>query len=269
MTEKYIHGTSKDEQARLRLLNKITNRSFIAYLGDCHDLSICDFGCGLGTLIGDLAEAYPGSKIVGLEISEAQASVARQNNPGHGNVAIIRTDVLCNDLPAGSFDITYCRYLLEHVADPVAVVKEMVRTTKPGGKIVSQENDLHNVIYHPEIKGHDEVMQQFCNLQIKLGGSPFIGRELFDIYKSAGVTEIELSYAPEIYTENDPEKYRAWMQNSLHILLGVREMMLQHNMVPEKIFDGVCHAIGERIASPKGVSLFHWNRVTGYKRASC
>ena len=144
----------------------------------------------------------------------------------------------------------------------------MARATKSGGRIVAQENDLHNVLYHPEIKSLTEVMHQFCRLQIKLGLAPFIGRELFEIFKSAGVADIELSYALELYTKDDPEKYRAWMQNSSGILQGIRKVMLKYNMVPEKTFDGVFDAIRERIASPKGVSLFHWNRVTGYKRAA-
>ena len=80
MTGQCNHGTSKDEQARLSLLNEITNCSFIDYLGDCHELNICDFGCGLGILLSDLAQAYPDSRILGLEISEAHASVARHNN---------------------------------------------------------------------------------------------------------------------------------------------------------------------------------------------
>ncbi|MEW5913411.1 MAG: methyltransferase domain-containing protein [Thermodesulfobacteriota bacterium] len=268
MTGQYIHGTSQDEQVRLSLLNEITNRSFLAYLGDCRGLSVCDFGCGLGILLGDLAQAFPDARLTGLEISEAQADAARQNNQGRGNVTIIRTDVLSNDLPADSFDLTYCRYLLEHLADPVTAVKEMARVTRPGGRIVAQENDLHNVLYHPEIEGLDQVMRQFCRLQVKLGGAPYIGRELFGIFKTAGVAQIELSYAPEIYTEDEPEKYRAWMQNSLGILLGVRDMMLAEDMVSEKTFDGVCAAIKERIANPRGVSLFHWNRITGYKRAA-
>jgi SAM-dependent methyltransferase len=261
----YIHGTSPQEQTRLDGLNRITNKSFIDYLGDGRDLRICDFGCGLGILVNDMATKYPSAEIVGLEISADQYQEAARIHQDRANVTLIQTDVLKSDLPENYFDITYCRYLLEHVPDPVAVVREMARVTKPDGKVVSQENDLYNVIYHPPIDGHDQVMDQFCGLQIEMGGAPFIGRELFDIYKSAGVKQIELSYAPEIYTEDEPENYRAWLANALSIFGGVRDELLGRGMIDEMTFDGVCNAFRDRIAKPRGVALFHWNRITGRK----
>lgn len=261
----YIHGTSPDEQDRLDRLNRITNDSFIDYLGDGDQRRICDFGCGLGILVNDIARKNPGAEIVGLEISPDQYAQAERINQGRDNVTLICTDVLDNGLPDEYFDVTYCRYLLEHVADPVRVVQEMLRVTKPGGKVVSQENDLDNVVYFPPVEGHDEVMGSFCRLQIDLGGSPFIGRELFDIFKAAGVREIRLAYGPEIYTEDEPEAYRAWLANALGVFLGVKDELLGRGTIDEATFDKVCQAFRDRIAKPRGVALFHWNRITGRK----
>ena len=59
----YIHGTSDAERQRLDLLNRITNESFIDYLGDLSDKKICDFGCGVGTLAAAIAERFPGETL--------------------------------------------------------------------------------------------------------------------------------------------------------------------------------------------------------------
>ena len=188
MTEenRYIHGTAKEEQGRLRLLNSITNGSFIHFLGDLKGRKIADFGCGTGDFIADIAKKYDTAEITGIEISRAQYDEAVAKNGGNPNVTLINSDVLKSGLEDDSFDLCYCRYLLEHVEDPVAVVKEMLRVVKRGGLVRAQENDLAVVFYHPEVKGLDAVCREFCALQVELGGDPFIGRKLFNIFKKAG-----------------------------------------------------------------------------------
>jgi SAM-dependent methyltransferase len=261
----YIHGTSEKEQHRLSLLSRITNDSFIRFLGDLSNKSVCDFGCGTGTLIADIAAAYPGAKITGLEISEDQLRRAREANRDNGNVKFILTDAANNVLADGTFDLTYCRYLLEHVADPVAAVAEMLRITRPGGTLACQENDLHNVLYWPAVEGHDLVMERFCRLQIELSGDPFIGRKLFDIFHRAGASDIVLSFEPEIYTQDDPDRYRAWLTNARDILLGARDSLIDRDMIRPAEIDPVLDRMGRRIEQPTGVALFYWNRVRAAK----
>lgn len=265
MSNLYVHGTDVKEQNRLANLNFLTNESFINYMGISDGMTICDFGCGLGNLIDEISVKYNNCQIVGMEISKDQYDVAVKNSEESGKIKLFNTDVLNNNLPDNSFDITYCRYLLEHVQNPVNVVKEMIRVTKPGGKIISQENDLHNVIYFPDFEGHRDLIKSFCDLQILMGGDPYIGRKLFDFYYAAGIENIKLSYGPEIYTEEEPEKYKAWISNSINILLGAKEGLIKNKLVEEKHFDKVIDQMNKRVECPNGVALFHWNRVTAVK----
>lgn len=265
MAQSYIHGTKEEEQERLSALNAITNRSFLKYL-DVHNVErVCDFGCGLGNLISDIAICNPGTKITGIEISQEQFDKATENLAGHANVTLKNVDIFACDLPDDYFDVTYCRYVLEHVADPQGAVREMIRVTKKGGRIVCQENDLHNVIYYPPIPGHDEVMKAFCHLQVEMQGDPYIGRKLFSIFQEAGAKGISLSYEPEIYTEEDPEPYKAWMSNSWNIFQGAKQELLGRRLIAEKTFEAVSDGLYNRIRMPHGVALFHWNRVTAIK----
>ena len=266
--QKYIHGTSEKEQERLSVLNRITNDSFIRYLGNLDNKKICDFGCGVGNLIADIAAKHPSARITGLEISEDQLKTARLTNRDHPQVTLVHTDVLTNDLPDDAFDLVWCRYLLEHVADPVGVAREMLRVVKPAGTVTCQENDLANVIYFPDIEGLDLVMRKFCDLQITLGGDPFIGRKLFDIFKRAGVRNIRLSFEPEIYTEDDPDRYRAWLGNAHDILYGARDELVGRAMIDKAILKSALAEMKRRIRHPLGVALFYWNRIIGQKGVS-
>ncbi|MBN2224871.1 MAG: methyltransferase domain-containing protein [Deltaproteobacteria bacterium] len=263
--QKYIHGTSDTEQLRLGLLNRITNDSFIRYLGDLSESRVCDFGCGLGNLIAAVTGRFPGAVISGIEISEQQLKSAQETNRRHPNVTLIRGDALKSGLPADAFDLTYCRYLLEHVADPVAAVKEMLRVTRPGGTVACQENDLHNVIYYPDIDGLDLLMGQFCRLQMELSGDPFVGRKLFDIFRRAGASDIALSFEPEIYTQDEPDGYRAWLSNAHDILFGARDLLIERKTIGESEIDVVLAEMRRRIEHPNGVALFYWNRVRATK----
>jgi SAM-dependent methyltransferase len=264
METAYVHGTQPKEQERLAGLNDITNRSFIAYLGDCAGLEMCDFGCGLGKLMLDIARQYPTARLTGLDISEAQLAVARQNTAELSNLTLLQADGCSTGLPDSCFDLTYGRYLLEHVQDPIGVAREMLRVTKPGGRVIVQENDLHNALFYPEIAGYPELKEAFCRLQILMGGDPYIGRKLFSILKQAGSKSVRLGYEPEFYTEDDAG-YRGWVQNSLEILVGAKDRLIEKSLVSEKQFEAVRHRMQERIDRPEGVALFHWNRATAVK----
>jgi ubiquinone/menaquinone biosynthesis C-methylase UbiE len=265
MEERYIHGDSGPEQHRLSLLNTMTNDSFIRYLGVEDGFEVCDLGCGLGNLMTDIARVSPSARITGVEISERQYASALRNVEGHDSIRVVNRDLFENGLPDNHFDITYCRYVLEHVPDPVRAVWEMSRVTKPGGLVISQENDLRNVLYYPDIQGMDTVMKALCRLQKTLGGDPYVGRKLFDIYRRASLDRIQLSYEPEIHTEDDPEDYRAWMENALGILVGARSDMVDRGLVEAAAIERVCHAMKMRIERPAGVALFHWNRIKARK----
>ena len=262
---RYIHGTSQEEQGRLSLLNDITNASFINFLGDLSDKTICDFGCGTGHLIDNIVSRFPSARPTGIDISLEQLKIAEDIIKKNPRVTLLNADALKNTLPDNYFDVTYARYLLEHLSDPKRAAREMLRVTKEGGQIIAQENDLHNVIFYPDIAGFTTVLEQFCLFQVRLGGDPYIGRKLYDIFKEAGASAIRLSYEPEIYTEDEPERFQSWLENTLQILLGAREEMLRKKIVDKIIFSTVIANIKNRIENPRGVALFHWNRVRAIK----
>ena len=128
----YIHGTEPSEQERLAGLNRMTNAAFIRFLDVPAGAHVLEVGSGLGLLAFDVANAAHDVMVVGVEISAAQIAKA----PAHKRVTFKQGDAHTLDFPDGAFDIVYARYLLEHVADPAHVVREMRRVTKPGGTIV-------------------------------------------------------------------------------------------------------------------------------------
>lgn len=263
----YIHGTTRRERERLDDLNSLTNQSFLNYLALRGSEAVCDFGCGAGTLERELARRYPRIRVVGVERSPEFAATARGRVATESSISIVTADVMDACLGDGEFDVTFCRYLLEHVSAPEAVAREMVRVTKPGGRIVVQENDLRHVIYHPEVFGHGEVLEAFCKLQMSMGGDPFIGRKLFSLFDLEEVEHIDVDMSPEIHSARQPERYRAWLSNAIRIFAGAADEMVERGLIEREQVDAVLGLMAARLEEPRGIALFHWDRVTAYKRA--
>lgn len=77
-------------------------------------------------------------KIVGIDLSEHMLEKAHKKIKSHGmeNVEILKMDATALDFPDDSFDCTIAAYVISVVPDPVKVLREMLRVTKKGGKIV-------------------------------------------------------------------------------------------------------------------------------------
>jgi len=54
---------------------------------------------------------------------------------GLRNIGFLVGDAVALPWLPGTFDLTVCRLALHRVADPAAVVREMVRVTRPGGRV--------------------------------------------------------------------------------------------------------------------------------------
>lgn len=104
---------------------------------------ILDAGCGSGYKSLVLAEANPGAKIVGIDISEQSLELARQRFKYHGfeNGEFYQLSIY--DLPSLGLEFDYinCDELLYLFPDPAVALKAMKSVLKPQGIIRS---NLHS-----------------------------------------------------------------------------------------------------------------------------
>jgi ubiquinone/menaquinone biosynthesis C-methylase UbiE len=92
-----------------------------------------DLGCGTGIAIPDLAgQAW---SVVGVDISTDQLRVAREHTKGLA-VDLIEGDASHLPLPASSFDAVVSMLTHTDFDDPPAVLAEIYRVLKPGGRFV-------------------------------------------------------------------------------------------------------------------------------------
>lgn len=103
---------------------------------------VLDLGCGSGRFVAALLEH--GAEAIGAEISEQALRRARDVVPG-ADLRLVSPD---GSLPIdhGSVDLVWCSEVLEHVPDISAMLVEVRRVLRPGGRL------LATTPYHGRLK---------------------------------------------------------------------------------------------------------------------
>ena len=139
---------------------------------------------------------------------------AREHAASKGvtNVTFISGDAHHLPFPDASFDVVHAHQVLQHVADPVQVLREMRRVAKLGGIIASREADLSGMVWHPETEGMKEWHQGHLQVIRANGGEPAAGRRLHVWAKQAGYPTESLILSVGTWCFYTPEE-RAWWGN--------------------------------------------------------
>jgi 2-polyprenyl-3-methyl-5-hydroxy-6-metoxy-1,4-benzoquinol methylase len=94
--------------------------------------AVLDAGCGAGQTLDDLAELGTVHGVHGVDMNHAAVEAARAR--GHINVQVSGIEELPYEDSA--FDLVTCLDVVEHTPDDVATFTELMRVTRPGGRLV-------------------------------------------------------------------------------------------------------------------------------------
>jgi len=109
---------------------------------NCPSGRALDVGCGTGVLAGRLSRS--GFTVTGLDPSQGMLDVMAESEPGIEGIRSEGSEVPFDD---ETFDLVLTVAALHHVADPDAVratLVEMVRVTRPDGRIVVWDHNPRN-----------------------------------------------------------------------------------------------------------------------------
>ena len=98
--------------------------------------TVLDVACGPGIVVCGFARVV--AHATGIDLTPAMLDRARrlQEEKGLANVTWKLGDVLPLPFPDASFTVVTSRFAFHHLLDPFAVMGEMTRVCKPGGKVV-------------------------------------------------------------------------------------------------------------------------------------
>jgi len=174
-------------QVRLR-------RRFLAFIPVRAGAHVLEVGCGTGVIVRDLATRVGGrGRVIGVDRSRALVKGARhlaRSHPGRHRIAFRVADGARLPFRAHRFDVALAVTVLLHVADPLAVVKEMARVTRPGGRVAVQDQDFGTVVCaHPDRALTARILEGVVD---RIYEEPFSGRRLPGLLRAAGLGQVRL-----------------------------------------------------------------------------
>lgn len=168
-------------------------------------LSLLDVGCGPGTITLDLAGRVAPGEVIGIDavstaIEKSRNLLAELATP---NCQFDLGDVYSLKFNDASFDIVHAHQVLQHLKDPVAALREMLRVTKSGGIIAARDVDYGGMVWSPA----DPLLDRWNELyhQITEVDNVFAdgGRHLFGWLRQLPEVDIEMSSATWTFATPD------------------------------------------------------------------
>ena len=141
----YVLGTHDQELERLG----VQHRAWRPVVLECWKnagittgSSVLDVGAGPGYATVDLAQIVgPNGRVVAVERSNnfVNAIKSTVRTRSLSNVDVRELDLMSDDLPAGPYDFSWCRWVLCFVSNPELLVKKIASVVRTGGHAIFHE----------------------------------------------------------------------------------------------------------------------------------
>ncbi|SKC83773.1 class I SAM-dependent methyltransferase [Ohtaekwangia koreensis] len=195
----------KGDFTRLAETMRDSGAALVAKLGITKDLHVLDLGCGDGTTA--IPAAQLGAKVLGVDIASnlVQAGNLRAKAAGLTNCTFQEGDATnLHELSDHTFDLTVSIFGAMFAPKPFDVAKEMVRVTKPGGRIIMGN----------WIPGDPTLVAQILKISSAYTPPPpegFISPMLWGVeshvverFGKAGIPKENISCVPDAFTFSAP-----------------------------------------------------------------
>jgi ubiquinone/menaquinone biosynthesis C-methylase UbiE len=193
----------KGDFTRIAETMRESGTKLVGELGINKGMKVLDLGCGDGTTA--IPEAKLGAEVLGVDIAKnlVDAGNARAKNEGLSNCLFEEGDATdLHDLKDQSFDLVVSIFGAMFAPKPFDVAKEMVRVTRPGGRIVMGN----------WIPGDPTLVAQILKISSAYTPPPpegFISPMLWGVeasvierFEKAGVPKENISFKKEQFTFN-------------------------------------------------------------------
>jgi SAM-dependent methyltransferase len=196
----------KGDFTRVAASMRASGEALVARLGITPGMKVLDLGCGDGTTA--LPEARLGADVLGVDIASnlVAAGTRRAEAEGLTNCRFQEGDAShLDDLADDTFDLVVSIFGAMFAPRPFDVAKEMVRVTRPGGRIVMGN----------WIPGDPTLVAQLLKISGSYSPPPpegFISPVTWGVednvierFGQAGVTADKIGFSRETYTFEHPE----------------------------------------------------------------
>lgn len=131
-----VWGASAPYEHYVGRWSRLVAHAFLDWLGIAAERSWADVGCGTGALSAAILSQCAPESIIGVDRSDGFIRDA-ERQLADPRVRFRVGDATALPLTAAACDVAVSGLVLNFVDDPAAMVREMVRVTKPGGIVAA------------------------------------------------------------------------------------------------------------------------------------
>ena len=150
---------------------------------------VLDAGCGNGNLIEELLKIKK-LNIHGIDMCEDRVIMSKERFKGFSNVEIFRGSLENTNLPKKSYDKICCRYIFEHVTNPLDILKELRSLLVDKGYLYIVNMDQVFFGFHTK---NEKFNKDLKMLQNSLPQDYEIGRKLPQLLMQSGYKNVDWS----------------------------------------------------------------------------
>jgi SAM-dependent methyltransferase len=150
-----------------------------------------DVGAGTGDDALELASRF-GVRVVGIDSAETMVEEARRR----GLVDALVADAHSLPFPDASFDGCWADRVFQHLADPEAALAELVRVTKPGGRVVVVDPDYGTQSVDLEDQELARRILRFRAERMLRNGT--LAHRTGELFAAAGLGDVTVEPAPVV-----------------------------------------------------------------------
>jgi SAM-dependent methyltransferase len=255
----YVLGTGDEEIERLGLQHRVWRpRALDAWrrAGFTVGQTLLDVGAGPGYATLDLAGIVgTEGRVIALDRSRRFLDVlkARAEHAGLSNVTVHEQDLDEGPLPAVQVDGAWCRWVLAFVKQPRALLERLIKTLKPGARLVSHEYfDYGTWRLMPRVPEQEEFVQLVIRNWRKSGGEPDIALDLPRWMEELGMAIVELRTLVDVVS---PDNYiwqwpASFVHSGVHRFVELGELSRERGEEIVRAYEAAARRPGTRMVTP-------------------
>ena len=255
---KYLHGYNAEEQQRL-----IDQAGFLAPLiypsvdfGGCQKL--IEIGSGVGAQTAVLLRLFPDLQITSVDYSEAQLTKAAENLRDFSDrVTFVRQDAEALQLNE-KFDSAFICWALEHISDPLSVMKRLRVHLLPGAKIHMTEVFNSTFYFLPKSPALSNYYQRYNQQQRSFGGNPDVGGQLGNLLVHAGFREIQLFRSGFHLDQSQPQELKRFIEFWKILMKSGAPGMLESGLITQIDIDAMESDLDRILADENAVFFYQF-----------
>jgi ubiquinone/menaquinone biosynthesis C-methylase UbiE len=261
---RYVIRGGKEGYERLQVLHRSRwpdTAELFQRVGVGPGMRCLDLGCGGGDVTFELARLVgPTGHVTAVDMDEVKLDLAREAAVARelSNVDLRLANV-AEWSEIAAYDLVYCRFLLEHLSEPVNVLRRMWTGVAPGGSIAVEATDFDGQFGEPRNEAFEAHERLYRAVAERRGGDPTAGRKMFRLFLEAGIPHPTIRLVQAVDSEGEAKTLATLT------LEAVADAVVEEKIATAEEFDATLAGLEAFVADPEtlvaGPRIFQlWRR---------